>query len=253
MREILLKVTDNVHGEWRRIAVPMGLSKTDIAKIEASFPGRTREKCMRALYKWRSLVGLQEYKASSIIRVLKECRLQEAANEISRGQICETRRRKKGELLIQLRVESNDKDKAFKNYALNKVLLRLLDALDEQDRMGTHPVISLFQDNRRILLDQVSRIGAYLSVICSTKADVRSLHEQYKSGELQTKLNQLLITKDVVDELGGEKFHLEVSASEQEYKLCEGELPLKFDNSKINIFTCRVLLLFLKIFGNSIG
>ncbi|CAD5123358.1 DgyrCDS11715 [Dimorphilus gyrociliatus] len=236
MRDILLKVTDNVHNEWRRLAVSLRLNKADIAKIETSFSGRTREKCMRALYKWRSLVGLQEYKASSVIRALKECGLQEAANEISRGPICETRRRKKGELLVQLRGESDDKDKAFKNYALNKVLLRLLDALEEQDKIGTHPIVSLFQDNRRVILDQVSRVGAYLSVICSTKSDVRSLYELYKSGELQAKVNEILVTDDIMEELGGKNFSLKVSISEQEQKLCEGELPLKFDNSMNEYF-----------------
>ena len=83
MIEAICLVTDSVSKYWRQLALKLGLSKPEVASIEGKHPDvRTREKCMTALYKWRSMVVLQEYKVASIMLALRECRLFDVAGII---------------------------------------------------------------------------------------------------------------------------------------------------------------------------
>ena len=83
MQEAIYLVTDSVSKYWRQLALKLRLSKSEVAAIEAKHPdARTREKCMMALYKWRSMVVLQEYKVASIMLALRECRLTDVAGLI---------------------------------------------------------------------------------------------------------------------------------------------------------------------------
>ena len=79
MQEAIYLVTDSVSKHWRQLALKLGLPKHEIAVIEAKHPARNREKCMHALYRWRSMVALQEYKLTSIIRALTAYRLHDVA------------------------------------------------------------------------------------------------------------------------------------------------------------------------------
>lgn len=80
VREAMYMITDSSAKHWRLLSQRLGLTRGDIAQVENSLPsGRTREKCMHALYRWRSLVRLKEYKVASLILVLRECQLHDIA------------------------------------------------------------------------------------------------------------------------------------------------------------------------------
>ena len=83
MQEAIYLVADSVSKYWRPLALKLGLSKQEVAAIEGKHSdARTREKCMTALYKWRSMVVLQQYKVASIMLALRECRLIDVAGII---------------------------------------------------------------------------------------------------------------------------------------------------------------------------
>jgi hypothetical protein len=73
MREALYEVTDGVHKHWRHLAKKLGLSPNDIAEIESRDCGRSREKCLYALYKWRLMIPLQDYKVVALMQALNAC------------------------------------------------------------------------------------------------------------------------------------------------------------------------------------
>ena len=56
-------------------------SYCDIASIESKFGGRTREKLMHALYKWRYMVPLSEYKIANLVMALRSSGLAKTAGK----------------------------------------------------------------------------------------------------------------------------------------------------------------------------
>ena len=73
MQQAFYVLAEGVAGSWREVSKRLGLTPRDISDIENRFPGRPREKCMEALYKWRLLVSLQDFKVGSLIQAVKEC------------------------------------------------------------------------------------------------------------------------------------------------------------------------------------
>ena len=83
MRQAFYTLAEGASPIWREVAKRLGLTSLDVANIETRFPGRPREKCMEALYKWRLLVSLQDFKVGSLIQAVKECGLTSVAGTFS--------------------------------------------------------------------------------------------------------------------------------------------------------------------------
>lgn len=81
MRQAMYCMAERTSRDWRTLAKKLGLSGTDVADIENRFNGRPREKCMHALYKWRLMVPLQDFKVTSLIQAARLSNLNHVASE----------------------------------------------------------------------------------------------------------------------------------------------------------------------------
>ena len=74
-------MVDSAPSHWRNIARHLKHTDRDIISIESKFGGRTREKLMHALYKWRYMVPLKEYKVANLVMALRSCGLAKTAGK----------------------------------------------------------------------------------------------------------------------------------------------------------------------------
>ena len=81
MRECLYLVADWVSRDWHVLAEKLGLTKPEVGRIAGTSEGRSREKCMMALYRWRCLAPLADYKISSVVLALRAASMHEMARE----------------------------------------------------------------------------------------------------------------------------------------------------------------------------
>ncbi|KAK2152402.1 hypothetical protein LSH36_330g11013 [Paralvinella palmiformis] len=219
MREGFYVIADSIHRQWRRLAKTFGLSPVDVADIERSKAGRTREKCLNMLYKWRVIAGLKDYKMATLIQVLSSCGFSTLAGKL---QLCDgtsdtllrQRKKQKNEVIIFISVDVLEHQplgrdtnpfittKILKEYALNKIFIRFQDSLELQEKDKVHDLVRYFHRGLGAILKEVSRKRRTIVVKGQSRDQVDEIARRLRYGEISEKVTDLLVADDILEELG---------------------------------------------------